>query len=546
MSVLSKYCFVALLLFTTLFSSGQAHWGVSWPQIPVLVGKETNPVVKLVPESIQPGLSLNEVKVMLQSITDQNDIENVSIFYSANPKEYDTNKQFGKTLLPKSELIFSDHFPVPAEGFFWVSVKLKSKVDLLHKIAVSDVSIRTAPANVTLVMRENPIPLRIGIALRKHGDDGVHTYRIPGLTTTSKGTLLAVYDVRRESSRDLQGDIDIGLSRSTDGGNSWEPMRIAMDRGSWGGLPQKFNGISDPCILSDPSTGKVYLAALWMYGVLDKDGKWIEGLTENSAEWNHQWREKGSQPGFGVKESTQFLLSQSVDDGKSWLEPVNLTEMCKQKEWWLFAPAPGHGITLSDGTLVFPAQGRNETGESFSTIMLSADQGKTWKVGNPASTNTTENMAVQLSDGSIMLNIRDNRNHQDTSSTNGRAVFVTRDLGKSWQEHPSSHGALIEPVCMASIHKHFYTENGIRKSILLFSNPDSKAKREKITLKVSFDDGKTWPEKHQLLLDELAGRGYSCITSVDEKTIGILYESSQADLVFQKIALDELLKKKGL
>ena len=43
---------------------------------------------------------------------------------------------------------------------------------------------------------------RIGIAVRKHNDDGVHTYRIPALTTSAKGTLLMAYDMRRRTGRD--------------------------------------------------------------------------------------------------------------------------------------------------------------------------------------------------------------------------------------------------------------------------------------------------------------------------------------------------------
>ena len=77
--------------------------------------------------------------------------------------------------------------------------------------------------------------------------------------------------------------------------------------------------------------------------------------------------------------------------------------------------------------------------------------------------------------------------------------------------------------------------------MLLFSNPDSKSSRDHLTIKASFDEGITWPE--QMLLDELKSWGYSCITSVDEQHIGILYESSQADMVFQKIAISELLDK---
>jgi sialidase-1 len=214
--------------------------------------------------------------------------------------------------------------------------------------------------------------------------------------------------------------------------------------------------------------------------------------------------------------------------------------MCKKRDWWLWAPAPGRGIVLEDGTLVFPTQGRNATGESFSNITYSRDQGKTWITSNPAYSNTTECAVVQLSDGSLILNMRDNRNRQDKSAANGRAVFVTKDLGKTWEQHSSHHGALPEPTCMASLYKHTYEKGN--KSLLLFSNPNSKYQRDHITVKVSFDDGQTWPEENWLLLDAGKGRGYSCLTSVDENTIGIVYESSQADLVFQQIALDELIE----
>lgn len=149
-------------------------------------------------------------------------------------------------------------------------------------------------------------------------------------------------------------------------------------------------------------------------------------------------------------------------------------------------------------------------------------------------------MAVELSDGSIMLNMRDNRNRGNREE-NGRRICVTSDLGQTWTEHPTSRKALIEPTCMASIHKHIYHQNSKEKSILLFVNPESYSERNHITLKVSYDDGNTWPEEKKILLDEYNSRGYSCITSVDENTIGILYESSQADMVFQQVCLNEIV-----
>lgn len=352
---------------------------------------------------------------------------------------------------------------------------------------------------------------------------------------------MSVFDARHDSSRDLQGNIDIGLSRSHDAGATWLPMQVVLDMKRWGNLPEKYNGVSDACILVDEKKGTIYVAGLWMHGVLDgQSGKWVEGMTQDSTRWIHQWVDKGSQPGLGVKETCQFLITQSADDGRTWTTPVNITEQTKRPEWWLFAPAPGHGITLKDGTLVFPTQGRDEEGVPFSNITYSKDGGKTWIASNPAYHNTTECMAVELSDGSIMLNMRDNRN-RGRKDVNGRRICVTSDLGKTWTEHPTSCKALIEPTCMASIHRHTYRQNGAEKSILLFCNPESYDSRDRMTLKVSYDDGRSWPDRKKILLDEKRGFGYSCITSVNDSIIGVLYESSQAQIVFQQINLEELI-----
>lgn len=235
------------------------------------------------------------------------------------------------------------------------------------------------------------------------------------------------------------------------------------------------------------------------------------------------------------------MVVTSTDDGKTWSKPVNLTRMCKKEEWWLWAPSPGHGITLNDSTLVFPTQGRDENGKTFSNITYSKDGGKTWQTSQSAYSNTTENMVAQLSDSSIMMNARYNLNRSNPGDTNGRVVVTTNNLGQTWTEHPTSRSALIESTCMASLHKHIYHENGEEQNILLFSNPNTKIGRHHMTLKVSLDDGNTWPEKYWMLLDEGKSRGYSCITSIDENTIGILYEGSQADLTFESIPLNEII-----
>lgn len=357
------------------------------------------------------------------------------------------------------------------------------------------------------------------VVIHRRGEENCHTFRIPAIARTNQGTLLAVYDMRYKSRRDLQGHMDIGLSRSTDGGKTWEPPRPIMDMGEFGGLGQDQNGCSDPNILVDRETGEIIVSAVWTHGKPN----------------THQWRGNGSEPGLEITKSTQFMVVRSRDDGVTWSNPENLTKDLKDPKWYLFAPAPGNGITMSDGTLVMPTQGRDATGKPFSNLIWSKDHGKTWTVSSHARSDTTECAVAELSDGSLMLNMRDNRNRKDKSETNGRAVSVTRDLGETWEKHSSDHGALPEPVCMASLISHNMKDG---KRVLFFSNPNSKVKREKMTVRVSPDDGKTWPVEKMILLDQKGG-AYSSLVMVDDETLGILYESSRADQVFQTIKLSE-------
>lgn len=536
--------FICLVLASCAGYTDKVSVACEQPVLPVLTMKETNPVLKTtLIRKVPEAYSVKEFAFSLAGTADLNDIESVSLYLGNEKGLPDVEKQIGKAMPPAGELVFKDGFQANADTLVvWVSMKLKSDIDLSHRVNATCTGIVTSLGRVDLSGVGTSKGLRTGVAVRQHKQDGVHTSRIPGLATTKKGTLIALYDARWELSRDLQGDIDIAINRSEDGGRTWQPMQIALDMKEWGGLPEKYNGVSDACILVDENTDDIYIAGLWMYGVLDENtGKWVPGMTKDSTRWLHQWRAKGSQPGFDVKETSQFLITKSTDDGKTWGEPVNITSRTKKKEWWLYAPAPGHGITLADGTLVFPTQGRDEEGRSFSNITYSKDSGKTWITSNPAQKNTTECMAVELADGSVMLNMRDNRNRGNTE-VNGRSVATTKDLGKTWTEHPTSRKALIEPTCMASIHRHTFTKGGKTESILLFVNPASHSRRDHITLKVSFDDGNTWPAEKNILLDEYAGRGYSCITSIDEGRIGILYESSQADMVFQQVLLDEIIK----
>jgi sialidase-1 len=497
-------------------------------QTPVLKGNETNPVIqiKIETEGKKNPITLHEVKVDLSGIDIQNDIEKVDIFYTEENHFLEDGNRFGIAEKPQKQIIFPGNQKlIEGINIFWVSVQLKEKANILNEIKVGCSSLKL---NNQTIIPENASPLvaqKFGIALRKHNDDGVHTYRIPGLETTNNGTLIAVYDVRRNGEVDLQEDIDVGMNRSTDGGKTWEPMKIIIDMGEWGGLPNRENGVGDPSILIDRQTGTIWVAALWTHGKPDKRA-WIS-----------------SNPGLSEAETGQMLLVKSDDDGKTWSDPINITEQVKNKKWQLLLQGPGKGISMKNGTLIFPAQYKDENQIPHSTIITSSDNGTTWKIGNGAKPETTEAQVIELNDGSLMLNMRDNGNNRNKSETNGRAIMVSNDLGQTWFNHPTSNGALPEPVCMASLIKEKFEVNGKLHDLVVFSNPNSKNQRQNMTIKISFDDGKSWPSEFHFLIDEMVGRGYSCLTKIDDRNLGILYESSQADLAFQIIPIDKIIQQ---
>ena len=487
---------------------------------PVLIRKDHNALLGLEIESNQKSVFLESVTVSLEGTDDLGDVDRLEIVSTGQDGEFSASTRFGDALAPAKELTFRGHLRLrKGKNFLWLSCRLKSSASLSHRVDAACTSIQTTAGTITPTDQSPGVRKRIGVALRRHRDDGVHTYRIPALATTPKGTLLCVFDARRRRSKDLQEDIDIGLLRSTDRGQSWEPMRIIMDMGEYRNLPQEQNGCSDPGIVVDPSTGEVFVFAVWTWG---RPG-------------THQWKDGGSEPGFEIDQTAQFLIVRSKDDGATWSEPKNLTREIKLEEWIVFAPSPQQGIAWTDGTLVMPVQGRDAKGIRFSTVMLSRDHGRNWTVQTPYAENNNECQAVQLGDGRLMLNCR------SVAPTKFRTVAVSSDLGASWTAHSTSRKALVEPNCNGSLYRFDYERDGGARHVILFANPHSQTGRDHQSIQVSFDDGATWSDQHRLLLDAGRGKGYPSLSRVDDRHIGIVYEGSQAHLVFERIAIDELV-----
>lgn len=535
------FCLAAafLLLRSALLASDTLY--VHNPQIPVLIDRLDNVMFQIRVPGARRGDVLESLTVEFAAGTDLGSIAEMRLFYSGtdaarregvnfSPVQYisshnvwntrSANPSYSVLQEQTSEIgrkvtLRSRQPMVEGVNYYWVSVRMNPEASLLTLLRAEVAEVVVNGRNLPLVGDSADVVRRMGYGVRHAGDDHSAAFRIPGLVTTNSGSLIGVYDVRWNSSVDLQERIDIGVSRSVDKGQSWEPMRIAMSFGNTGGLPSGQNGVGDPAVLVDESTGTIWVVAAWTHGM------------GNGRAWTN------SMPGMLPEETPQLMLVRSDDDGKTWSAPVNVTSQVKDSSWCFLLQGPGRGITMSDGTLVFAIQFIDKDRMPHSGIMYSRDHGETWHIHNAARSNTTEAQVAEVEPGVLMLNMRDNRG-------GSRAVMTTRDLGRTWTEHVSHRSALREPVCMASLISVPAGRNILGKDLLLFSNPDTTDGRYNITIKVSLDGGVTWP--YSLLLDEGHGWGYSCLTMIDSETVGILYESSTAHITFQAVRLGDIVR----
>jgi len=334
------------------------------------------------------------------------------------------------------------------------------------------------------------------------GMSGITLYRIPGVVVTSKGTVLAYCEARRDSKSDW-GEIEVHLRRSLDGGKTWEPAKqIAHFGGRIEGNPRKAKGGEREQTVNNP------------VAIVDRETGAIEFL-------------------YCVNYARCFSM-RSIDDGVTWSEPVEITasfEPFRAKyDWKVIATGPGHGIQLKSGRLVVPiwlAYGKTgDHAPSAAATIYSDDHGKTWKAGELALpnegefTNPNETMLTTLSDGSVMLVTR------SVSKPNRKLITISADGAMGWSK-PVFHEQLWEPVCMASVIAH-------PSGVLIFSNPHTLAfdkdgretpagrgKRQNLSIKLSRDDGKTWPVNKTL---EAGPGAYSDLAVLPDGTVLCLYE----------------------
>jgi len=317
------------------------------------------------------------------------------------------------------------------------------------------------------------------------GVGGYHTYRIPALIATPKGTLLAFVEGRKDSSSD-HGHNEILMRRSLDGGRTWTPMQLVKRDGT--------NALNNPTAVADRDTGTIWLLFV---RTSTKKYKNNEEVATATGRISDMW------------------VMHSNDEGATWAGPANITKSVNERGWKRIIPGPGVGIQLRSGRLVIPC---NHTvgNEATDHVIYSDDHGKTWRLGGSTEGKTDEDQIVELADGTLMLNIRNYR------EKGHRGISLSKDEGMTWSS-VTSDPTLIEPVCMASLIRYTLSPP-FSKNRLLFSNPATQDKRIKMTIRLSYDEGKTWPVAKLL---NAGPSGYSCLTVLHDMRIGCLYERGE-------------------
>lgn len=342
------------------------------------------------------------------------------------------------------------------------------------------------------------------------GQDGYHTYRIPSLLVTKRGTLLAFCEGRKNSRSD-SGDIDLLVKRSEDNGRTWTGQQVVRDEGN--------NTCGNPCPVVDQETGTIWLLMTWNLGE-DNEQRIVSGTSRDTRRVYATW---------------------SADDGLTWAAAREVTDMVKKCEWSWYATGPGVGIQLRlephKGRLVIPCDHKcKDNGQQYhSHIIYSDDHGDTWRIGGSTEDGSNECQVMERTDGTLLLNMRRAKNVEEPY----RLTAISSDRGMTWSKW-SFDRTLVDPRCQGSITRQRPPDLG-EKPVVIHSNPAHASKRIGMTIRVSYDEGKTWPVSKVLNPGPSA---YSCLAALCGGDFACLYETGRTHpyekIVFSSFSLEWL------
>ena len=356
------------------------------------------------------------------------------------------------------------------------------------------------------------------------GEGGYDTYRIPATVTTRRGTVLAFAEGRYDGAAD-SGHIDVVLRRSQDGGCTWGPSRVVAAGDG--------NTRGNPAPVVDPRTGAIVLVTSCNSGA----------VTEAQIMRGEVTPERGR----------RVFVQHSLDDGRHFTAPRDITAQVKRPEWRWYATGPGHALALTHGPhagrLVVPADhsaappaGSSDTGQEAKYYgghaIYSDDGGQSWHIGfvdgsHDGEDNANESTAAELPDGRLYFGARD----QNGTSAGNRLDTYSGDGGRTLERPYAVQPTLDDvPVVEGSV-----LQLPGPDGPLLFSGPSVPNARRSMAIWRSTDAGETFTKALTLSTRKAA---YSDLTQVDGDTVGVLYETGDSGtydtIEFRRLPIDGL------
>lgn len=322
-------------------------------------------------------------------------------------------------------------------------------------------------------------------------DTNIACYRIPAIVTAPNGNLIAAIDERVPSCADLKWnrDINIVIKRSLDNGETWTEMERILD------YPLG-KSASDPSMIVDHLSETVFLFFNYMDLDNERDVYYLKVITSN-------------------------------DNGATWSEPIDITNQITKTEWhnnFKFITS-GRGIQTSDGKLLHTLVNL----ENGLHLFGSDNHGKSWYLIDTPILPANESKIIELEDKTWLINSR-------ISSGKYRYIHTSTDQGQTWNSTPDT--SLIDPNCNASIIRYTAIKEGADKNRLLFSNANMANERSNMTIRISYDEGKTWSEGKTIYSGSAA---YSSMTILENGDIGLFFEKDNyQDNVFVRVTLEWL------
>ncbi len=287
--------------------------------------------------------------------------------------------------------------------------------------------------------------------LWRANEDSIHAHFVYGLAVTTRGTILAFAEARIRDGAD-DGAHHIVMKRSTDGGNTFSASKVLVnsDHGqSW----------ANPTIVQDAKTGRLFLFYALNHG----------------------------------NDSSQVFYMTSTDDGLTWSGIVEVTHLFDGNPhgWTFHLPGPGHGIQLKNKRLIVPVWHRKSISFAAADRMYgvnciySDDHGKTWKNGWDAPVGEfNESQVVEKANGDVLLVGR----MYSPQYGSFQAKVTSRNRGANWQAPAVYDEGLTGAVCDIGL-----TRYALKPNIILVSQPADLKKRRDLTIRLSKNEGATWP-----------------------------------------------------